>query len=555
MWVKSLMKWGAVMNITFLGAAKTVTGSCYLVETKDKKFLVDCGMFQGRANEVILNTEPFSFNPGELDFMLLTHAHIDHSGRIPKLYMDGFKGTIYATKPTVQLCGIMLPDSGHIQETENEWLNRKRQRAGKSPVKPLYTVKEATDCLELFQGVAYGEAVNITDDIRVRFNDAGHILGSAIIEVWVRENGKDTKIVFSGDLGNKGVPILRDPTVISDADYLVVESTYGNRQHILKKEKDKLERFINIISDTIAKGGNVVIPSFAVGRTQEIIYDLNKYMDVFGDVVDRILNVPVYVDSPLATSATQIFRQNLDCFDEEAKEYIANGDNPLDFPTLKFTQSPEESRKLNEKTESTIIISASGMCDAGRIKHHLKHNLWRKESTILFVGYQAEGTLGRRILDGATKVKLFGEEITVNARIEAIDGFSGHADKSGLLSWIGSIAKKPKKVFIVHGEKEVMNEFAQTLDDEFGLQSIIPARGDSYVVTADSIYENASNFDAQRRFRRLAVVEMLETLREEFEELAEILKGDLKQEKSDVEIDEVTAKLKLVEKSIVEALK
>ena len=549
------MKWGAVMNITFLGAAKTVTGSCYLVETKDKKFIVDCGMFQGRANEVILNAEPFSFNPGELDFMLLTHAHIDHSGRIPKLYMDGFKGTIYATRPTVQLCGIMLPDSGHIQETENEWLNRKRQRAGKSPVKPLYTVKEATDCLQLFKGVAYGEAVSITEDIRVRFNDAGHILGSAIIEIWVRENGKDTKIVFSGDLGNTGVPILRDPAVISDADYLVVESTYGNRHHTLKKEKDKLERFINIISDTIAKGGNVVIPSFAVGRTQEIIYDLNKYMDVFGDVVDKILNVPVYVDSPLATSATQIFRENLDCFDEEAKEYIANGDNPLDFPTLKFTQSPEESRKLNEKTESTIIISASGMCDAGRIKHHLKHNLWRKESTILFVGYQAEGTLGRRILDGATKVKLFGEEITVNARIEAIDGFSGHADKAGLLSWIGSIAKKPKKVFIVHGEQEVMNEFAQTINNEFGLQSIIPARGDSYVVTADSIYENASNFDAQKRFRRLAVVEMLETLREEFEELAEILKGDLKQEKSDVEIDEVTAKLKLVEKSIIEALK
>lgn len=555
MWSKSLMKWGVVMNITFLGAAKTVTGSCYLIETKDKKFLVDCGMFQGRANEVILNAEPFSFNPGELDFMLLTHTHIDHSGRIPKLYMDGFKGTIYATRPTVQLCGIMLPDSGHIQETENEWLNRKRQRAGKPPVKPLYTVKEATDCLELFKGVAYGEAISITDDIRVRFNDAGHILGSAIIEVWVRENGKDTKIVFSGDLGNRGVPILRDPAVISDADYLVVESTYGNRQHILKKDKDKLERFINIISDTIAKGGNVVIPSFAVGRTQEIIYDLNKYMDVFGDVVDRILNVPVYVDSPLATSATQIFRQNLDCFDEEAKEYIANGDNPLDFPTLKFTQSPEESRKLNEKTESTIIISASGMCDAGRIKHHLKHNLWRKESTILFVGYQAEGTLGRRILDGATKVKLFGEEITVNARIEAIDGFSGHADKSGLLSWIGSIAKKPRKVFIVHGEQEVMNEFAQTLNDEFGLQSIIPARGDSFVVTADSLYENASNIDAQKRFRRLAVVEMLETLREEFEELSEILKGDLKQEKSDVEIDEVTAKLKLVEKAIVEALK
>ncbi len=450
----------------------------------------------------------------------------------------------------------MLPDSGHIQETENEWINRKRQRAGKAPVKPLYTVKEATECLALFKGVAYGEAISITENIRVRFNDAGHILGSAIIEIWIRENGKDTKVVFSGDLGNKGIPILRDPTIIADTDYLVVESTYGNRQHTLRKETDKLERFINIITETVEKGGNVVIPSFAVGRTQEIIYDLNKYMDVFGDdKIKKILNIPVYVDSPLATSATQIFRENLDCFDEEAREYIKNGDNPLDFPSLKFTQSPEESKKLNEKTESTIIISASGMCDAGRIKHHLKHNLWRKESTILFVGYQAEGTLGRRILDGATMVKLFGEEISVNARIEAIDGFSGHADKAGLLSWIGSIERKPKKVFIVHGEQEIMNDFAQTLSSELGLRCIVPARGDSYVVTADSVYENIPNAEIQKRFRRLAVVEMLETLREEFEELSEILKGDLKQERSDVEIDEVTAKLKLVEKAIIEALK
>ncbi len=543
------------MNITFLGAAKTVTGSCYLIEAGDKKFLVDCGMFQGRANEVLLNAEPFPFNPEELDFMLLTHAHIDHSGRIPKLFMDGFKGTIYATKPTVQLCGIMLPDSGHIQEMENEWLNRKRQRAGKPPVEPLYTVKEATGCLGLFKGVAYGEAIGVTDDIRVRFNDAGHVLGSAIIEIWIRENGRDTKIVFSGDLGNKGVPLLRDPAVIADADYLVVESTYGNRLHTLKKDRDRLERLINIITDTIARKGNVIIPSFAVGRTQEIIYDLNKYMDVFGDAVNRILNIPVYVDSPLATSATEIFRQNLDCFDEEAKQYIANGDNPLDFPALKFTQSPEESKKLNENTESTIIISASGMCEAGRIKHHLKHNLWRKESTILFVGYQAEGTLGRRLLDGASRVKLFGEEISVNARIEAIDGFSGHADKEGLLSWIGSIGKKPKQVFIVHGELEVMNEFAQTITEEFGLKCIIPARGDSYVVTAENVYESVPRADVRKRFRRLAVVEMLETLREEFEELAEILKGDLKQERSDVEIDEVAAKLKLVEKSILEAIK
>jgi metallo-beta-lactamase family protein len=549
------MNWGVVMNITFLGAAKTVTGSCYLVETKDIKFLVDCGMFQGSKNEAILNAEPFPFNPADLDFMLLSHAHIDHSGRIPKLYMDGFKGDIYTTKPTMQLCGIMLPDSGHIQETENEWTNRKRQRAGKSSVKPLYTVKEATACLSLFKSVPYEEIVSIGKDIRVKFNDAGHILGSAIIEIWIKENDKETKIVFSGDLGNKSMPILKDPTIIDAADYLVIESTYGNKLHTLKNGPERIERFINIIAETIAKGGNVVIPSFAVGRTQEIIYDLNKYMDVKSDQVNQILNIPVYVDSPLATSATQIFRENLDCFDEEAKEYIANGDNPLDFPTLKFTQSPDESKKLNERDDSIIIISASGMCDAGRIKHHLKHNLWRKDSTILFVGYQAEGTLGRRIVDGATKVKLFGEEISVNARIEVIDGFSGHADKAGLLSWIGSISKKPKEVFVVHGELETMSVFAQTITDEFGIPCIVPSRGDSYVVSTGNVYENIPSSEVRNKFRRLAVVDMLETLKEEFNELANVLKGDLKQEKSDVEIDEVAAKLKIVQKAFVDALK
>lgn len=543
------------MNITFLGAAKTVTGSCYLVETKDTKFLVDCGMFQGSKNEAILNAEPFSFNPGDIDFMLLSHAHIDHSGRIPKLYMNGFKSNIYATKATMQLCNIMLPDSGHIQETENEWTNRKRQRAGKSAVKPLYTVKEATECLSLFKGVAYDEVINISKDIRVKFNDAGHILGSSIIEIWVKENDKETKVVFSGDLGNKDMPILRDPTIINDADYLVVESTYGDRLHTLKKGPEKVEKFINIIAETVAKGGNIVIPSFAVGRTQEIIYELNKYMDMSSDKVNKILNLPVFVDSPLATSATEIFRENLDCFDEEAKEYISNGDNPLDFPTLKFTQSPDESRKLNERDDSIIIISASGMCDAGRIKHHLKHNLWRKESTILFVGYQAAGTLGRRILDGATKVKIFGEEISVNARIEALDGFSGHADKAGLLSWIGSFSKKPKKIFIVHGEQEIMPIFAQAVTDEFGIQCIVPSRGDSYVVSAGNVYENIPSAEVRNKFRRLAVVDMLETLKEEFEELANILKADLKQEKSDVEIDEVAAKLKMVQNAFFDALK
>jgi len=543
------------MNITFLGAAKTVTGSCYLVETKETKFLVDCGMFQGSKSEAILNAEPFSFNPGNIDFMLLTHAHIDHSGRIPKLYMNGFKGDIYTTKATMQLCGIMLPDSGHIQEMENEWTNRKRQRAGKSLVKPIYTVKEATECLKLFKSVVYDEEVKITDDIRVKFSDAGHILGSAIIEIWIKENNQETKIVFSGDLGNKGSPIIRDPSIINEADYLIVESTYGDRLHTLKQGTEKIRKLINIITDTVEKGGNIVIPSFAIGRTQEIIYELNKNMDLFGDKVNQILNIPVFVDSPLATSATQVFRENLDCYDEEAKEYIANGDNPLDFPTLKFTQSPEDSKMLNERKDSIIIISASGMCDAGRIKHHLKHNLWRKESTIIFVGYQAAGTLGRRILDGATKVKLFGEEITVNARIEVIDGFSGHADKDGLLSWISSISKKPKKIFVVHGEEETTAIFAKTITDEFGLQCIVPSRGDTYIVSADNVSGNIPNADIQNKSRRLAVVGKLDTLRVEFTELADSMKGDLKIDKSDAEIDEVVARLKMLEKSIADALK
>lgn len=552
---KLLENRGAVMNITFLGAAKTVTGTCYLVETKNTKFLIDCGMFQGRANEVLINAEPFPFNPGNLDFMLLSHAHIDHSGRIPKLYMDGFKGEIYCTNATAQLCGLMLPDSGHIQEIENEWTNRKRQRAGKPPVKPLYTVKEATDCLSLFKGISYDEIYTINSEIKVRFRDAGHILGSSIIEIWIKENSQDIKIVFSGDLGNKGIPILRDPSTIEDADYLIIESTYGDRLHALKTSAQKVEKLINIITETVAKGGNVVIPSFAVGRTQEIIYELNKSMDTFDDKVQKVLNVPVYVDSPLATSATQVFRNNLDCFDDEAKAYIANGDNPLDFPALKFTQSSDESKKLNEREESMIIISASGMCDAGRIKHYLKHNLWRKESTILLVGYQAEGTLGRRILDGAKKVKIFGEEISVNARIEVIDGFSGHADKEGLLSWLQGFKQPPKKVFVVHGEPDTMTTFAQTITDEFGVQCIIPARGDSFALSAGHVRENIPAKEIENKFKRLAVVEKLETLKEEFEEMADILKKDLKLDKSDEEIDEIVNKLKLIEKSMVEALK
>lgn len=543
------------MKITFLGAAKTVTGSCYYLQTKSSKFLVDCGMFQGHSKENALNEEPFSFNPEELDFVLLTHAHIDHSGRIPKLYLDGFKGEIIATKATVELCSIMLPDSGHIQEFENEWENRKRLRAGKPPVSPLYTFQDALDCMKLFKGVSYGEVVKINSDIRVKFNDAGHILGSSIIEIWVNEDGKETKLVFSGDLGNKGIPILRDPSVIDSADYLIIESTYGNRLH---QGNDKVNRFVDLVIDTVGKGGNVVIPSFAVGRTQEVLYELNKQRDKYHEKLKKISDIPVIVDSPLAISATEVFRNNLDCYDEEARMYVENGDNPLDFPGLQFTRTADESRAINERKDSAIIISASGMCEAGRIKHHLKHNLWRRESTVIFVGYQAEGTLGRKLIDGVKRVKLFGEDITVNARIEMIEGFSGHADRDGLLEWIGKFRKKPGKVFIVHGEEPVMNEFSQYISSKLGINTFIPSRGDSYVLKEDKVYESTGESERKEikyLFKRLELVDYMDKLKEEFEELTEIIRNDLKQEKSDIEVDEMKAKLRSLEKVFVDILK
>ncbi|MCX8132134.1 MAG: MBL fold metallo-hydrolase [Clostridia bacterium] len=542
------------MKISFLGAAKTVTGSCYLLETKNYRLLVDCGLFQGHSKEVALNEEDFAFNPSEIDYLLLTHSHIDHSGRIPKLYIDGFKGEIVTTKATTELCSIMLPDCGHIQELENEWTNRKRQRAGKPPVEPLYTYQDAIDCIKLFRSVEYSEVIKLNDEVKLRFNDAGHILGSSIIEVWITENGEESKIVFSGDLGNKDIPILRDPSLIESADYLVIESTYGNRLHA--DNKNKVERFVDIINETVDKGGNVIIPSFAVGRTQEIIYELHKQRDKYNSKIQKLLSMPVFIDSPLAISATEIFRRNLDCYDEEAKAYIANGDNPLEFAGLQFTKTPDESRALNERDDSIIIISASGMCEAGRIKHHLKHNLWRKECTILFVGYQAVGTLGRKLVDGAKKVKLFGEDISVNARIEMIEGFSGHADRDGLLEWIGKFNRKPKKIFIVHGEEDGMMDFAASINERFNIDTIIPGKGDSYIINAARVVEaGEKQHTASHSYKRLAVIEMLETLKEEFDELAELLKNELKQDKSDLEVDELRAKLKTLEKNMVEVLK
>ncbi len=521
------------MKITFLGAAKTVTGSNFLVEAAGKKFLVDCGMYQGKASQELENSDPFLYNVDEIDFVLLTHAHIDHSGRIPKLYNEGYRKPIYATKATCDLCSIMLPDSGHIQETEIEWKNRKRKREGKPDLPPLYTAEDAYKCLELFEPVDYDDIVDITDEISIRFNDAGHMLGSAIIEIWATENGKTTKAVFTGDLGNNDLPLLDAPTMISNADYLIMESTYGNRLHI--RNDDKAEMFLNIVSETLDNGGTVVIPSFAVGRTQEILYEIDRLKQEkgqdpeFAKKYKTIMNVPVYVDSPLAISATEIFKKNTNLFEDEIQEKIKSGDNPLEFPGLQFTRTAEESKALNESTEPCIIISASGMCDVGRIKHHLKHNLWNPKSTILFVGYQAPGTLGRTIVEGAKKVKIFGEEIAVNARVEYIEGYSGHADQEWLLNFVYSFTNQPKHIFLVHGEPEGQEVLKQKIEENPGTKVTIPEFGQSFELVGETpvLLERTREIaEFDKEILRMDVLDSIEQMKDELLELENTVKEE-----------------------------
>lgn len=543
------------MNITFLGATKTVTGSNFLVEGAGKKFLVDCGLFQGQAKDELQNEEDFKFNIDEIDFMLLTHAHIDHSGRIPKLYKDGYRNKIYATKATCDLCAIMLPDSGHIQEMETEWKNRKRLRKGESAKEPIYDVQTALLSLELFESVKYDQLIEIDDNIHVRFNDAGHMLGSAIIEIWIKEDGVNKKVVFTGDLGNNDIPLLSEPTMIEDADYLVMESTYGDRHHM--KNDQKAEMFINIVTDTIRKGGTVVIPSFAVGRTQEILYELNKLKEKrvdndFQKKYEILMHTSVYVDSPLAISATEVFKENMNLFDEETQKLIQSGDNPLEFPGLKFTRTAEESKELNENDESSIIISASGMCEVGRIKHHLKHNIWNPKNTILFVGYQAPGTLGRKIVDGAKTVKIFGEDIAVNARVEYIEGYSGHADQEGLLNFIYSFIKKPQHIFLVHGEPEGQKVLKQKIVETTNLPVTIPSFGEKYDLNETIKMIDKIDPQHNQRYLRLQVLDRMETLKEELEDMEAMVKEDLlDEETNDAEVEKLNQKIKELEQQIV----
>lgn len=486
------------MRLIFIGADHEVTGSCHVLEVCGRYILVDCGMEQGTDD---FETAELPMNIADIDYVLLTHAHIDHSGMLPLLYARGFRGDVIATPATVDLCDIMLKDSAHIQMTEAEWKNRKGQRAGKEPVVPIYDMNDAEGVLEHFVSCDYDKVMDLCEGVKVKFSDAGHLLGSASIEVWINEDGEERKIVFSGDIGNLNRPIIKDPSYINDADYVVMESTYGDRYH--NADVDYVSELAGICQRTFDRGGNVVIPAFAVGRTQEMLYYFRKIKE---EGLVKGHSFEVYVDSPLAVEATQIFNENMaECFDEEAMELVRNGINPLRFPGLTLSITSNDSIAINSDNKPKVIISASGMCEAGRIRHHLKHNLWRKECTVVFVGYQANGTLGRMLLEGASEVKLFGETIEVMAEIVKLEGVSGHADKAGLIKWITSFDNRLKQVFVVHGEDEVSTGFAKCLCDEYGLNAVAPYSGAEFdMISGSFVKEGERNLKVRKPVQRKA---------------------------------------------------
>ncbi len=462
------------MKLTFIGATHEVTGSCYYLEACGKHILIDCGMEQGKD---VYENQQIPIPAAGIDAVLLTHAHMDHAGKLPLLYAQGFRGKIHATGATSDLCDIMLRDSAHIQMFEAEWRNRKGQRKGENPFVPLYTMEDTYGTIRGFVSHRYNENIELFEGIRFRFVDVGHLLGSASIEIWITEEGVTKKIVFSGDIGNLNQPLINDPNYIKEADYVIMESTYGDRNH--SESPDYIGELTKIIQTTFDRGGNVVIPSFAVGRTQVLLYFIRKIKA--DGLVTGHGDFKVYVDSPLANEATQIFNENMiGYFDHEAMDLVKQGINPLSFSGLKTSVTSEESKAINFDDDCKVIISASGMCDAGRIRHHLKHNLWRSDSTVLFVGHQSAGTLGHIIQEGATEVKLFGELIQVNAEIKRLAGVSGHADRNGLLKWVNHFEKKPQRVFVVHGESSVCDLFTETLKTECGLDAVAPYSGEVY---------------------------------------------------------------------------
>ena len=473
------------MELMFIGADHEVTGSCHYLQVGKKKFLVDCGMEQGIDR---FENADLPVPASEIDFVFLTHAHIDHSGMLPKLYHDGFRGQIISTNATASLCDIMLRDSAHIQTMEAQWRNKKAKRKiDGEGYEPIYTMEDAVETIKLFVSYPYGKIFSVCDGVRFRFTDVGHLLGSASIELWLQEGNTEKKIVFSGDLGNKSQPLLKNPEYTEEADYVVLESTYGDRIHE-KDDVDVIQDLADIITETFRRGGNVVIPAFAIGRTQVMLYYIRHIKEK--NMVPDFPNFPVYVDSPLAVEATEIFYEcGSECYDEEAHKLLDQGINPISFPNLYLSITTDESKAINEITTPKVIISASGMCDAGRIKHHLKYNLWRTDSTILIVGYQSAGSPGRRIMDGAKEIKLFGEDVAVRARVVMLPGLSGHADRLGLLEWIEAFKRKPTQIFVVHGEDQIAELFAQTLTEECGMRAAAPYSGTRYDLAAGKFIE------------------------------------------------------------------
>jgi len=474
------------MKLNFYGAAGTVTGSCFLIDTGLTRVMIDCGMFQGSKEINERNYREFPVNPASVDYVLLTHAHIDHSGLIPKLVKEGYKGNIYATAASAELCTILLKDSGYIQEMEVERKNRKNKRSGMPLLTPIYTADDASACLSKFRKVAYNETLNLTPEIRVRFLDAGHILGSAILEVWVREGARQTKLIFSGDLGIEGKPYIDDPSTIAEADCVIMESTYGSR--VRKDQFNRLEQFHDVLWETYKKGGNLVIPAFAVARTQDLLYDIYVLSQE-----KRFPPMDVYIDSPMAIAVTEVFKKYQTGTAEELEKERAS----LEMPNLKFSRTTEESIALNKINHNAVIISASGMCDAGRIKHHLKHNLWRPESTVLLVGFQALGTKGRLLLDGADFIRIHGEDVKVRADIRQIDGYSSHADQSDLLGWLGKFRSVPGQVFLVHGEPNGALALAGLIKEKYGVDPVIPQYMETFDITPGSVFTRDHVMEAQ----------------------------------------------------------
>ena len=469
------------MKLMFLGADHEVTGSCHYIEACGKSILLDCGMEQGRDT---YENQEIPVAAGRIDYVFLSHAHIDHSGLLPLLHKNGFQGQIYATEATTDLCRIMLLDSAHIQEFEAQWRNRKNKRAGKAPFEPLYTTEDAMAVMEHFVPCDYMKEIEVCEGVKIRFTDVGHLLGSSSIEIWLTENGVSKKIVFSGDIGNINQPIIHDPRYTTEADFVIMESTYGDRYHTVPP--DYVAELAGQIQQTFDRGGNLVIPSFAVGRTQEMLYFIREIKE--RRLVHGHDGFKVYVDSPLAIEATRVFVENhLSCYDTAAMALVKQGINPLQFDGLELAVTPDDSMAINFDKSPKVIISASGMCEAGRIRHHLKHNLWRPEYTILFVGYQAIGTLGRNIIEGEKEVRLFGETITVNAHIEELAGVSGHADKKGLLNWVNHFEKKPERVFVVHGEDLVCEDFTKCLKEEYGYNAFAPYSGACFDLAANQM--------------------------------------------------------------------